>query len=87
MQIIPMGSVAYKLARIAAGLNDATFTLVPKNEWDVAAGWLLVEAAGGSVVDKDGRIRAFNQPNPLLPGLFAANQNLLTNLLKMIAEK
>src|SRR5882672_11625933 len=26
-KITPMGSVAYKLARVAAGLNDATFTL------------------------------------------------------------
>jgi len=30
-----MGSVAYKL--VAAGFADATWTLVPKNEWDVAA--------------------------------------------------
>src|SRR6266568_6393408 len=29
-KIQPMGSVAYKLARVAAGLADITFTLVPK---------------------------------------------------------
>ena len=70
---IPTGSVAYKMARVAAGLDDATFTLVPKNEWDVAAGWLLVEAAGGKVLDKDGKPRVFNQQNPLLSGLISAN--------------
>ena len=37
-KIRPMGSVAYKLALVSAGLADATFTLTPKNEWDVAAG-------------------------------------------------
>lgn len=78
--IIPMGSVAYKMARVAAGLDDATFTLVPKNEWDVAAGWLLVEAAGGKVRVKDGTPRRFNQPNPLLPGMIAANPALYEKL-------
>src|SRR5437016_9262865 len=33
-KIRPMGSVAYKLALVSAGLADATFTLTPKNEWD-----------------------------------------------------
>jgi len=79
-EIIPMGSVAYKMARVAAGLDDATFTLVPKNEWDVAAGWLLVEAAGGQVLDKNAKLRQFNQPNPLLPGLLAANPAILSRL-------
>ena len=74
--IIPMGSVAYKMARVAAGLDDATFTLVPKNEWDVAAGWLLVEAAGGKVLDKDGKQRPFNSKDPLLSGLISANPTL-----------
>ena len=78
---IPMGSVAYKMARIAAGLDDATFTLVPKNEWDVAAGWLLVEAAGGKVLDKNKNARPFNLKDPLLPGLFAANNILLKQLV------
>ena len=82
-EMIPMGSVAYKMARIAAGLNDITFTLVPKNEWDVAAGWLLVEAAGGKVLDKNANPRVFNQKDPLLPGLFAANADSLEKLLDM----
>ena len=42
----PLGSVAYKLALISAGLADATWTLSPKNEWDIAAGVALVNAAG-----------------------------------------
>lgn len=79
-EIIPMGSVAYKMARVAAGLDDATFTLVPKNEWDVAAGWLLIEAAGGRVLDKNANLRQFNQKNPLLPGLLASNPAILSRL-------
>lgn len=69
--VIPMGSVAYKLARVAAGLNDATWTLVPKNEWDVAAGVALITAAGGFVCTPDGKVPTFNQSNPLMKGLLA----------------
>ena len=84
-EVIPMGSVAYKMARVAGGLDDATFTLVPKNEWDVAAGWLLVEAAGGKVLDKNAQPRAFNQKDPLLPGLLAANAVVLQQLIQQSA--
>src|SRR5580692_661017 len=40
-KIRAMGSVAYKLALVSAGLADVTFTLTPKNEWDVVAGAAL----------------------------------------------
>src|SRR5450432_1670302 len=46
-EVRPTGSVAYKLACVAAGLADATWTLTPKHEWDVAAGVALIESAGG----------------------------------------
>ncbi|HDK45480.1 MAG TPA: 3'(2'),5'-bisphosphate nucleotidase CysQ [Actinobacteria bacterium] len=66
-----LGSVAYKLGLVAAGLADATWTLVPKNEWDVAAGAALVTAAGGIVFGIDGKPVRFNRPNPLLSGFVA----------------
>jgi len=69
--ILPMGSVAYKLARVAAGLADATWTLVPKHEWDVAAGVALVRAGGGIVSTPDGSALLFNRPKPKLSGLLA----------------
>jgi len=47
--LLPVGSVAYKLALVAGGFADATWTLNGKHEWDVAAGTALVAAAGGSV--------------------------------------
>ena len=36
-------------ALVSAGLADITFTLTPKNEWDVVAGAALVMSAGGFV--------------------------------------
>ena len=46
-QLRPLGSVAYELALVAAGAADATWTMHPKHEWDVAAGAALIAAAGG----------------------------------------
>jgi myo-inositol-1(or 4)-monophosphatase len=69
--IQPMGSVAYKLALVAAGLADATWTLNPKSEWDVAAGVALVEAAGGHVQFLPNLRPTFNKKGTRLPGLFA----------------
>ena len=71
-----MGSVAYKLALVAAGQADATWTVVPKNEWDVAAGTALVLAAGGTVYTLDGQRPRFNNPSPLLRGLVAHGPHL-----------
>ncbi len=50
LEIIPTGSIAYKLSLVAASIYQATSTLVPKNLWDIAAGWALVEFGGGTVI-------------------------------------
>jgi myo-inositol-1(or 4)-monophosphatase len=70
-RVRPMGSVAYKLSLVAAGLADATWTLVPKHEWDVAAGAALVLAAGGEVYTLDGNAPTFNRAQPKIPGFVA----------------
>jgi myo-inositol-1(or 4)-monophosphatase len=80
VRIEAMGSVAYKLARVACGLADATWTLVPKHEWDVAAGVALVEAAGGWVTTLEGKSPTFNNPHPWLSGLIAAAPGLTGSL-------
>jgi len=76
LRVIPTGSVAYKLALVAAGRADATWTLVPKNEWDVAAGAALVAASDGVFGLPNGESRRFNQRDPLLPGFFACRAEL-----------
>lgn len=82
--IHPVGSVAYKLARVAAGLADATWTLTPKNEWDVAAGAALVEAAGGHMYFLPNLRPAFNNKVTLLPGLFACGALLRDSITSLL---
>ncbi len=85
--VVPTGSVAYKLALVAAGLADATWTLVPKHEWDVAAGVALVLAAGGSIVAGSPAEERFNRPEPLLTRLIAAPPQLLPAILEEIGRR
>nr|CRH08039.1 Putative inositol-phosphate phosphatase [Candidatus Magnetococcus massalia] len=79
-ELTTMGSIAYKLALVAAGRFDMTFTLTPKNEWDYCAGLLLVEEAGGKVCLKDGESFIFNRPHPKTRSVLATN-GLLNPLL------
>lgn len=71
-RVRPVGSIAYKLALLAAGEADATFSLGPKNEWDIAAGVLLVTEAGGIAKNRRGESFRFNQHNTRVDGIVAA---------------
>jgi len=83
-KIRPMGSVAYKLALVSAGLADITFTLTPKNEWDVVAGAALVQSAGGFVSTLERTTLIANRRDPLLSGLLASGPFLKDKLLALV---
>jgi len=80
----PMGSVAYKLARVGAGLDPITWTLVPKHEWDVAGGAGLVTASGGEVLLLDGTTPVFNQPAPKLSGFIGCAPGVMDQVLDFL---
>ncbi|HTA48109.1 MAG TPA: 3'(2'),5'-bisphosphate nucleotidase CysQ [Verrucomicrobiae bacterium] len=83
-KIRPMGSVAYKLALVSAGLADVTFTLTPKNEWDVVAGAALVQSAGGFVSTLEKTNLIANRRDPLLSGLLASGPHLKDKLFCLV---
>ena len=82
-----IGSIAYKLALVAAQDGDITVSLRPKNEWDVCAGTLLVSEAGGLVTDLRGNALQFNQPKTLVHGIIAANPTLHSRAVQWIRER
>jgi fructose-1,6-bisphosphatase/inositol monophosphatase family enzyme len=51
---IPMTSIAYRLARVAAGDAVATLTLHGAQSWDIAGGHALLLGAGGELYDEGG---------------------------------
>jgi myo-inositol-1(or 4)-monophosphatase len=86
-EVTPVGSVAYKLALVAAGEADMNFSVQPKNEWDVCAGDLLVREAGGHMLNLQGEVRMYNQVDTLIQdGLVAGNSELTHQMLRLINE-
>lgn len=53
------GSAVYNLLMIASGKCEA-YVILTTNEWDVAAGFLIVEEAGGKITDLKGKKWTFN---------------------------
>jgi myo-inositol-1(or 4)-monophosphatase len=74
------GSAALDLAYVAAGRMDGfwEFHLQP---WDLAAGRLLVEEAGGMVTDAAGQVHRLDSP-----GILASNRVLHDQLLRAFQE-
>jgi myo-inositol-1(or 4)-monophosphatase len=77
-----VGSVAYRLALVAAGRGDVMLTASGRSEWDVAAGAALCMAAGLRVTDVLGAPLPFNQRDPYVRGLLVARQGLHEHISK-----
>lgn len=77
-------SLAYRLSLVAEGRYDAMIRLRPAHEWDVAAGSLLVEEAGGVITDRKGKPLSFNQPDPVFNGVITAAPALHEEVLSRL---
>jgi myo-inositol-1(or 4)-monophosphatase len=62
-----VGSVAYKLLRVASGADALTYSVRPKSEWDICAGVGLLRAAGRVFLRLDDVPVVFNRPDPRIP--------------------
>lgn len=58
-----------KFCQVAEGAADIYLRDVPTMEWDTAAAQCVVEAAGGSVADLEGRRLSYNKPDLRNPSL------------------
>ncbi len=76
-----LGSAALDLCWVAAGRFDG-FYEHKLYAWDSAAGFLIVEEAGGKVTDMQG-----NYYNPYQPGIVATNGKIHEELLKWINDE
>lgn len=84
-----MGSLAYKMALVAAGRFDGHATPTPRSEWDAAAGALILAEAGGIATDLHGKSLLFNQISPIYDGMVvgsAASHGHMLQLAKQSAE-
>jgi len=81
MDIRRFGSAALDLAWVACGRIDGywEFNL---NPWDVAAGWLIVQEAGGRITDFSGRNPDVDRPTETL----ASNGRLHRSMLRVFRK-
>jgi myo-inositol-1(or 4)-monophosphatase len=84
-ELRPVGSIANRLAKVAEGEGDGTLTFRSIHEWDICAGVLMVEEAGGRVVDGEGKQLMFNRHEIRHRGVVAANETLSHGLQSLWA--
>jgi myo-inositol-1(or 4)-monophosphatase len=80
-------SLALRLARVASGALDGTFTAPNSHDWDLAAADLLVHEAGGAVTTLTGQYLIYNRPNPVHAALLAAGRRRHAVLLGLIRDR
>jgi myo-inositol-1(or 4)-monophosphatase len=85
-EIKPVGSIAFRLAKVAGGDGDGTLTFRSIHEWDVCAGVLMVEEAGGMVIDGSGNALMFNRQETRHRGVVAGNGPLASGLQELVAK-
>lgn len=76
MDFMKIGSIAYRLALVAAGKADATVALKGKCDWDIAAGEVIAREAGVVVTAHDGTPFRYNRRSTDQISLLAAPEPL-----------
>ena len=71
LESVPAGS-AFKICAVAEGRADAYPRFGPTSEWDTAAAQIVLEEAGGYLLDQQGRAFCYNRRDTLLNAGFLA---------------
>jgi len=80
---VAIPSIAYRLARVAAGDGVATVSIHGVNEYDVAAGMAMITAARGIMLDAEGNeVRLKGASDTRLSGCFAGAPQAARQLAK-----
>lgn len=77
----PMGSIAYKLARLSRGECDFVVSLRPKNIWDIAGGTNLIQQAGMHFYSQGKKVTEVKEL--YLPPLIWCREELFSELSKI----
>jgi myo-inositol-1(or 4)-monophosphatase len=67
-----VNSIAYRMVLIAAGRFDATISMAPKSDWDIAAADIICREAGCLVTDQRGTEFSYNAHDIRHPGVVVA---------------
>ena len=81
-EMAPIGSIAYKIALVAAGLADAVVALAPKSDWDLAGAHLVLTEAGGRITDAAGKTLRYSGQHH--PSVIAADPALHAQIISRL---
>lgn len=79
-----VNSAALRLALIAEGVYDGLVSVRGKFDWDIAAGHLLIEEAGGRFSARSGEAIDYARETPQQPAPLAAGPGLYDMLLERL---
>lgn len=81
-QYVP--SLAYRIAMVADGTLDATFVKPNSRDWDLAAADLILQEAGGAILDDRGLAPVYGARDTAHGSLVAGNGELLAEMARSI---
>ncbi len=84
MHVQNRNSVAYRVVLVADGSADASVSLTPKRDWDLAAADIILSEAGGRLTDTHGAALIYNRPVTKQASLVAANPQLSSEILTLL---
>jgi 3'(2'), 5'-bisphosphate nucleotidase len=80
VELVPIGSVGVKVARVLDGTVDAYVHAGGQHEWDSAAPVAIALASGFTATRIDGSPLVYNRPDPWLPDIVVCHPALATHL-------
>jgi len=86
MHVQNRNSVAYRVVLVADGSADASVSLTPKRDWDLAAADIILTEAGGRLTDTHGEVLTYNRPVTKQASLVAANPQLSNEILTLLRQ-
>ena len=86
MLIENKNSVAYRMALVASGEFDAMMALNSKNDWDIAAGDLLITEAGGIVSQHNNTKMKYNDLSTKKPSVIGSNLKIYNEIINRVKD-
>jgi len=86
MHVQNRNSVAYRVVLVADGSADASVSLTPKRDWDLAAADIILHEAGGRLTDIHGAPMIYNRPVTKQASLVAANPQLSDAIISLLRQ-
>ena len=84
-QFASVNSIAYRMVLVAMGRYDATVSMAPKSDWDIAAADIICREAGCVVTDPDGAEFSYNRAEVRHSGVVVAPPALHREIIAAIS--